>query len=370
MNNYEFWEDYLKKIKSEILKLCSKKKKLHIDFHMHSNYSSDGKQTLKQILENTKKLGFDIIAITDHDNLNVYDELYDYVKDGLTNPIVIPGIEFTIDNREYGNQCHMLQLFVNPKDKIIEKDVLINYQASFNRSKIQFKRLQDNLAIKDLIKNKKISISYEKYKSYLIRNNLSPEYDTLCFYLIDTFQERKITTFEVLDLLEKYNEYDCYEDRKNYKEKRYKELREKYQRTDINNYNSRFLLSMLAVREVDDDWWDKPSSGSLSVNSYGQLKVENLNDKYKIFFAHPEEKRLLVVENIIKSKKNIVGLELNKRSKISSVCYLDDLLKKYNLSKVIGSDTHDSSLEFYSDMKFYEIDSEEIKRIIKICYSV
>ena len=41
--------------------------------------------------------------------------------------------------------------------------------------------------------------------------------------------------------------------------------------------------------------------------------------------------------------------------------------KKYKLSKVIGSDTHDSSLEFYSDMKFYEIDSEEIKRIIKIC---
>ena len=77
-----------------------------------------------------------------------------------------------------------------------------------------------------------------------------------------------------------------------------------------------------------------------------------------------------MVENIIKSKKNIVGLELNKRSKISSVFYLDNLLKKYKLSKVIGSDTHDSSLEFYSDMKFYEIDSEEIKRIIKICYSV
>ena len=39
---------------------------------------------------------------------------------------------------------------------------------------------------------------------------------------------------------------------------------------------------MLAVREVDDDWWDKPSCGSLSVNSYGQITVEKINEKYKI----------------------------------------------------------------------------------------
>ena len=37
---------------------------------------------------------------------------------------------------------------------------------------------------------------------------------------------------------------------------------------------------MLAVREVDDDWWPAPACGSLSVNSYGQLKPEEINEKY------------------------------------------------------------------------------------------
>ena len=109
MNNYEFWEKYNKFIKGEIGRLCREKKELYIDLHIHSNYSADGKQNLKQILETTKEKGFDIIAITDHDSLNVYDELYDIVSKGVTSPIIIPGIEFTTDKREYGNQCHMLQ---------------------------------------------------------------------------------------------------------------------------------------------------------------------------------------------------------------------------------------------------------------------
>ena len=162
MNNYEFWEEYLKKVKKGIRKLCKEKDKLHIDLHIHSDYSADGKQSVREIIESTKAKGFDVIAITDHDSLDAYDELYNYVKDDLTTPIVIPGIEFTIDNREYGNQCHMLQLFVNPKDKIIQKNVKTNYDAMFNRSKLQFKRLNDNLAIKDILKNKKINISYDE----------------------------------------------------------------------------------------------------------------------------------------------------------------------------------------------------------------
>ena len=159
MNNYEFWEKYNKFIKGEIGRLCRKKKELYIDLHIHSNYSADGKQNLKQILETTKEKGFDIIAITDHDSLNVYDELYDIVSKGVTSPIIIPGIEFTTDKREYGNQCHMLQLFVNPKDPVILKDVSKNYNSMFNRSKIQFNRLKENITIKEIIKKHNIHIA-------------------------------------------------------------------------------------------------------------------------------------------------------------------------------------------------------------------
>ena len=366
-NNFEFWEKYLKLIKQEITKLCYLKENIYIDFHIHSNYSADGKQSLKEIIENTKNKGFDIIAITDHDVVDVYDELYDIVKNNLTKPIIIPGIEFTIDNRKYGGQCHMLQLFINPKDKLLLNQVTKNKQAMFNRSKIQFKRLKENITIQKIIKENKIEISYEDYLKYLNYNNLIPEYDTLSFYLITKFKEKNITTFMILEGLMKDNELDCFLDRKKLKEKRYKKLREKYKITMENNYNPRFLLSMLAVREVDDDWWPKPISGSLSVNSYGQLTISELNNNYKIIFAHPEEKKLDIVKEMINKNKRIIGVEKNIRSDYENRDNLEKLIKELSLIKVIGSDSHDNSKEFYQDMNFYLIDGENLLKVINNC---
>ena len=364
-NNYIFWKEYLEKMNEKILELCNRKKYLYIDFHMHSNYSADGKQTIKQILDSTSKKGFDIIAITDHDSLDAYDEVFNYVKDGLTNPIIIPGIEFTMDSRDYGNQCHILQLFINPKDRCLNINVKQNYDAMYNRSKIQFKRLKENLAIEEILKKHKMRISYTEYIKYIELNEMVPEYDTLCSYLMDKFKKKGITTFDILKLLEKYNKLDCYKDRKEFKEKRYKKLREKYEETENNYFNIRFLLSMLAVREVDDDWWDQPSSGSLSVNSYGQLKIEELNTKFKTFFAHPTESKLNVVEEILKNKSSIIGLEKNIRNEYNDISSFDKLIDKRNLYKLIGSDSHDDSLKFYDDMSYYKIDSSEIKKIIE-----
>ena len=366
-NNYEFWQGYLKKLKSEIRKLCKAKETLQIDLHIHSNYSADGKQSITQIIENTNELGFDIVSITDHDTLDGYDELYEIVKNGFTKPLIIPGIEFTMDNREYGNQCHLLQLFVNPKDKKIMQQVDKNKKAMFNRSKIQFKRLEENTTITTLKKEHKIKISYDEYLKYLKLNNLIPEYDTLCFYLIDKFKEKKITTFKILDMLEKNNELDCYKDRMKLKQRRYRKLRDKYEVCAKNNYNSRFLLSMLAVREVDDDWWDKPSSGSLSVNSYGQLKIEELDNDYDIFFAHPDEKKFDVVEKIIKGNKKFIGMEKNKRNEYKDINNFFNLREKIKVFMVIGSDSHDNTNEFYDDLKFYNLSSDEMLKIIKKC---
>lgn len=363
-NNYAFWNEYLEKLNNKILDLCNRKEELYIDFHMHSNYSADGKQTIKQILDSTNKKGFDIIAITDHDSLDAYDEIFNYVKDGFTNPIIIPGIEFTMDNKEYGSQCHILQLFINPKDRCLNANVKQNYNAMFNRSKIQFKRLKENLAIEEILKKHKLRLSYTEYVKYIELNEMVPEYDTFCSYLMEKFKTRGITTFDILKLLEKYNKLDCYKDRKEFKEKRFKKLREKYEAIEPNNYNTRFLLSMLAVREVDDDWWDKPSSGSLSVNSYGQLRIEELNTKFKTFFAHPTESKLSVVEDILKNKPSVIGLEKNIRNEYSDICSFEKLIRKKNLYKIIGSDSHDDSLKFYEDMSYFKINSNEIKKII------
>ena len=161
-----------------------------------------------------------------------------------------------------------------------------------------------------------------------------------------------------------YNELDKFEDRKTFKQKRFEKLKQKYERNELNEKNTRFLLSMLAVREVDDDWWDNPSSGSLSVNSYGQLKIEELNKKYYTFFAHPTESSLEVVDRIIKENKNIIGMELNRRCEYNQINKFDEILAKNGMLKIIGSDSHDNSLQFYDDMNFYRIKSNEILKIL------
>ena len=366
-NDYEFWEEYLKTIKEKIRKMCYEKDNMYIDFHIHSNFSADGKQSIKDIINNTKNKGFDIISITDHDSIFVYDELFNIVKNGLTNPIIIPGIEFTMDNLKYGGQCHMLELFINPKDKTLLNQVKKNQEAMYNRSKIQFKRLKENITIMDIVKKNNINISYQDYLKYLNKYNLILEYDTLCNYLIRKFKRKKITTFDILKQLEIDNELDCYDDRKKFKRNRYKKLRDKYKYLKENNYNSRFLLSMLAVREVDDDWWGEPSSGSLSVNSYGQLKIEELCNNYKIIFAHPEENKLEIVREIINNNSRIIGVEKNIRSNYLNRCNLDKLIKELNLIKVIGSDSHDNTGEFYNEMDFYLMNHEDILKVIDIC---
>lgn len=54
-NDYEFWNYYLKNISFKILQLCNKKDFVYVDFHIHSNYSSDGKQTIRDIIKKAQE---------------------------------------------------------------------------------------------------------------------------------------------------------------------------------------------------------------------------------------------------------------------------------------------------------------------------
>lgn len=156
---------------------------------------------------------------------------------------------------------------------------------------------------------------------------------------------------------------------KNIKKIGYNKLRNKYEYCENNFYNTRFLLSMLAIKEVDDDWWAKPSSGSLSVNSYGQLKIEELDFDYPLFWAHPTESKLNVVEDQLELNDKIMGLEANKRNEYNNMTNFNSLLKKYNLYKIIGSDSHDNLGEFYKEMSYYKINAKEFKKMIMEVYN-
>lgn len=367
-NDYEFWNTYLKNISSKILRMCDERDYLYVDFHIHSNYSADGKQTVNDIIKKAIKKKFDIIAITDHDTIDAFDELYEIIKGGITTPIIVPGIEFTTDNIRYGNQCHILKLFINPKDNDFIKEVRENYKASFNRSKIQLKRLKQNKAMSKLIGENNININYAEYLSFLEEYNYAPEYESMSKYLMYKFKEKNITNYNILSILEKDNESDIYEDRNKLKKIKFEKLHKKYDGKD-ENYNTYFLLSMLAVREVDDDWWDKPSSGSLSVNSYGQKRVNELSDKYLTFWAHPSESKLEVIKEDLKNIPSIIGLEKNYRNQYNNIDNFNIFLKENNLLEIVGSDTHDNDYEFYKNMVFYKLESNKVRKMIEVMYN-
>lgn len=355
---YEFWEGYNNKIKDEIIKLCKSKAKLRIDLHMHTNYSSDGKQTLDEIIKNTCDK-FDIIAITDHDSLDVYAELYEVLHKKNKHPIIIPGIEFTTDNRCYGNQAHIVQLFVNPCDKELICEVKKNYDASFNRSKIQLDRLKYNEGLQVLLKKYNINLEYTEYVDYLNKEGLVPEYDTLINYIIFKTADY-FDNFDILKLQEEYNMKDICFERRNLKEKVFLKIRNKYKESD--NHSSRMLLSILGVRSVDDDWFNCKPGGSISVNSYGQIKIEEINQKYLTVFAHPTESKLDVVGEIIK-ETGIPAVEINVRNKYENINNLYDMIKENKLMITKGSDNHELNSDLYDDLEFFEIESMEVEKL-------
>jgi len=94
---------------------------MKICLHIHSNYSHDSKLSVAKIIEYAKELGYDAIAITDHNTVRGSIEAKKY---GDNNIKVIIGAEFST---QYG---HVLAYFI---DDSIEKDTLkiSNYRYDF-----------------------------------------------------------------------------------------------------------------------------------------------------------------------------------------------------------------------------------------------
>jgi len=359
MNNYEFWDNYLNDIKDRLNKLLEEKDTFNIDLHMHSYKSTDSDYTLENILKCTKNL--DVISITDHDSLEIYDELYNYLsKNKIDKPIIIPGIEFTTLNNEYGSQCHILEYFINPKDEEVISDVRLNREASYYRTKEQFRRLKNNKGFMEYVYKYDIYISYDEYVDNLKE---LPDYRSLSEYLMNKLKEYNITAMDVLEKCKYYNKFDKCIDRKEKTLNRFNYLEEKHKDKDNSN-NARLLLSTLGPRGVDDDYYkDYESTGSISVNSYNQIRIEDINKKYPLVFAHPNSDKMDIVEKIIINNKNFKGIENNISNKNEDINKINELNKKYNLALTKGTDTHK---EYLYDNNLLEVTKEELKKIINM----
>jgi predicted metal-dependent phosphoesterase TrpH len=68
---------------------------LILDLHVHTNYSHDGRDSVKEILERAIAKKLDGIALCDHDTMKGFYAARKYVADTHSDLIIIPGMEVT-----------------------------------------------------------------------------------------------------------------------------------------------------------------------------------------------------------------------------------------------------------------------------------
>lgn len=98
---------------------------MKIDLHTHSNHSSCGDQTVKELLDAAKDFGISIVSLTDHDSVAGVEEAISYGAEiGVT---VVPGIEISASTKEdvasipLNSRVHVLGYNIDYKNKLLQE---------------------------------------------------------------------------------------------------------------------------------------------------------------------------------------------------------------------------------------------------------
>ena len=157
-----------------------------VDLHIHTYYS-DGTMSPKEVVEDAKRKNLGIIAITDHDVLDSYEELkVEAEKAGI---IAIRGVE--IDSIFEGHLVHLLAYKFEDNEKLFK---LINH------SKEQL--LETSIELIRRMENDYEGISLEDYNSYEYERRKGG------WKGIHYLHDRKITE-GLFDGVKFYGKYDC-----------------------------------------------------------------------------------------------------------------------------------------------------------------
>ncbi|MDO4834618.1 MAG: PHP domain-containing protein [Bacillota bacterium] len=110
-----------------------------VDFHIHT-IASDGEATPTEIVKKAKELGYDIIAITDHDNTDGLAEAK--IAGEALEMKVIPGIEIATVTEE-GIGLHLLGYNFDPDNAELKKFLSRMIKSREERNKELFSVLQE-----------------------------------------------------------------------------------------------------------------------------------------------------------------------------------------------------------------------------------
>lgn len=157
-----------------------------VDLHIHTYYS-DGTMSPKEVVEDAKRKNLGIIAITDHDVLDSYEELkVEAEKAGI---IAIRGVE--IDSIFEGHLVHLLAYKFEDNEKLFK---LINHAKE--------QLLETSIELIRRMENYYEGISLEDYNSYEYERRKGG------WKGIHYLHDRKITE-GLFDGVKFYGKYDC-----------------------------------------------------------------------------------------------------------------------------------------------------------------
>ena len=157
-----------------------------VDLHIHTYYS-DGTMSPKEVVEDAKRKNLGIIAITDHDVLDSYEELkVEAEKAGI---IAIRGVE--IDSIFEGHLVHLLAYKFEDNEKLFK---LINHAKE--------QLLETSIELIRRMENDYEGISLEDYNSYEYERRKGG------WKGIHYLHDRKITE-GLFDRVKFYGKYDC-----------------------------------------------------------------------------------------------------------------------------------------------------------------
>ena len=157
-----------------------------VDLHIHTYYS-DGTMSPKEVVEDAKRKNLGIIAITDHDVLDSYEELkVEAEKAGI---IAIRGVE--IDSIFEGHLVHLLAYKFEDYEKLFK---LINHAKE--------QLLETSIELIRRMENDYEGISLEDYNSYEYERRKGG------WKGIHYLHDRKITE-GLFDGVKFYGKYDC-----------------------------------------------------------------------------------------------------------------------------------------------------------------
>lgn len=340
--------------------LSIKKEKYRVDLHIHTNYSADGLQTVEQAFRKAKEKQFDIISIADHDSIDAYNEIICsdiYKYDGM--PIIVPGIEFTVSYPEYEGRCHVLTYFFNANNTKFMNNLYQNKKAYKNRVRIWFERIDQNRYLQHYFKLFNIECTEENYWEFLKLNTITiPEYPTISQYIYSLLRKNGIFIWDIYEKAVIDNEMDPCDIRRKKKKIMLKKFYDRYNGKKIND-NFRKLRPIIAPVGVDDlDYPMYKPSGSLSVNEYGQLSIQELINSGVNVMAHPNMTKLHCVDHL---ETVISGLELNYRSDDQTNTAVFKKAQEKSIMITKGSDKHSDTNEYYEDLGFYDMTYHELE---------